>query len=124
MKLKQTYLRHFFDCDFKVLDHLVFEDNDTKRMLEYVNSKSSIEITNDDPKDLFRMIQNIHDTCNYCRTKFAREQHYSIIQSQLNEISPVLKFIFAELEPKREKFAKYADKFEKTLGINPLFLSK
>lgn len=119
MKILKHYKQKLMNLDCEIADLLVFEDVDFAAINAYFAGMCSDWTYTEDPAYLYSMLENKYYNYAGCRTKFARMQHDQIMQDVFGRISPVLKYVFAEMHPIRDRLRKFHDKLIRELPYSP-----
>lgn len=115
MKIKNEHRHKLMDFDFDPFDFIVFEDNDFDLLNAYFSRRTNEWTYTKDEEYLSIMLNQVYFDYRGYKTKFARMQHDKIMQDQFGKISPVLKYVYAELLPVRDRVRKYHDKLKREL---------
>jgi len=115
MKIKKEHRQKVMDWHFDPFDYIVFEDSDLESLNAYFSQKTNEWVYTKDEKYLRFMLDQIYFDYRGHNTKFSRMQHDKIMQDVFGKISPVLKYVYAELLPVRDRVRKYHDKLMREL---------
>lgn len=119
MKLTKDYKRKLVDLHCKISDLLIFEDVDFAALNAYFATRCSDWTYTKDAEYLYFMLEQVYYNYAGHPTKFSRMQHDLMMQGVFGKISPVLKYVFSEMHPIRDRLRKYHDKLIRELPHNP-----